>query len=215
MILSQSCDIIRDVDQRPHVAVAVLVSATAEEIARAERLDVPSRLFVEALRPASLLVDLDAIGTVHKAVVASWLRTQGCSTDEEQRRLGRGLARHRQRFAFPDVFNALVIPIRRWIEAKRNKASPHGNFVRAIVEMRVRCDNWDHPNELTFLAIIACQPEEEEAAQWHEAAAQLAGKAKRDGWPEPDMLIATYDDVSAREYLESDRLDWDGLSDAA
>jgi hypothetical protein len=50
--------------------------------------------------------------------------------------------------------------------------------------------------------------------QWIDAAKQLEGKAVHDAYPEAEFRIVTYDDISAREYLESDRLDWDGLSDA-
>lgn len=215
MIISQSCDIVRAIEDRPFVTVAVLIPATPEEVERAKRMETPSRLFSDILSPHSLLVDLDATATVHKCVVACWAHTPGCTTDEQRRKIGAALARHRQRFAFPDNFNRLVVRVRRWIEGKRNKASPQGNFVRAMEEVRVYCDNWDAPTELTFLVIVDHRPGPGELQEWEAAAKQLEERAKLEGWPEAEFRIVTYDEISARQYRESDRLDWDGLSDAA
>ncbi len=214
VVLSQSCDIIRDVEMRPYIQVAGLVPATDGEIAKAIRKETPSRIHLDCLVGRNLLIDLDAAATVHKAVVAKWQRTSGCVSDEERRRIAVGFARHRQRFAFPDSFNELVRPVRRWIESKRNKASPQGNFVKAICEIRVHCDNWDEPTELTFIAVVNHIPDKEEFLEWESAAKSLEEKATHDAYPTAEVRIVTYDDISAREYLESDRLDWDGLSDA-
>ncbi|MVZ96326.1 hypothetical protein EUU23_01250 [Sphingorhabdus sp. IMCC26285] len=213
-MISQSCDIIRDLEVRPYVQVAGLVPATDAEVARAIRQETPSRIYLESLDGKSLLIDLDLTATVHKTVVATWQRTSGCNSDGETRKLAKGLARHRQRFAFPDDFNDLIAPIRKWIESKRSKQSPHGNFVRALHEVRAHCDNWETPTELTFLAIVNDIPEPEELAHWEEAAKTLETKAQHDDYPAAEFKIVTYDSISAREYRESDRLDWDGLSDS-
>lgn len=213
-ILSQSCDIIRKVEDRPYVQIAGLVPATAGEIARAIRLETPSRIYINSLNDRELLIDLDLTATVHKTVVSTWQRTAGCASDDETRRFAISLARHRQRFAFPDAFNALIAPIRKWIESKRSKQSSQGNFVRALHEVRVRCDNWDAPTELTFLAIVNQIPAPEELVQWEAAAKSLEEKAAHENYPAAEFRIVTYDSISAREYRESDRLDWDGLSDA-
>ena len=214
-LLSQSCDVVRSEDQRPYVQVAGLVPATPDEIARAERGEVPSRLYLERLKELGMLVDLDAAATVHKSVVATWEHTPGCATDAERRRVAYALARFRQRFAFPDTFNDLILPVRRWIEAKRSKNSPQGNFVRAMREVRAQCDDWENPTELVFLIIVAAIPEAGELVEWEAAAKTLQEKAKLDGYPDAEVRIVTYADISAEEYLASDRLDWDGLSDAS
>jgi hypothetical protein len=215
VIVSQSCDIIKEVERRPYVQIAGLVPANDGEIAKAVRRDTPSRIYLECLIDRGLLIDLDATSTVHKTVVATWKRTAGCHTDGERRRVAEGLSRHRHRFAFPDNFNEMVRPIRDWIESKRSKASPQGNFVRAMREVRVRCDNWEEPKELTFIAIVDHLPEQGELEQWKEAAKFLEKKVANDTYPDGELHIVTYDNISARDYLESDRLDWEGLSDAA
>lgn len=217
MIISQSCDIVRSSDHRPYVQVAALVQATDSEIARSIRRETPSRIHLEAVANQGLLVDLDATATVQKAVVQTWVRTPGCRTDEERRRVAAALARYRQRFAFPDDFNALVSPVRRWIESKRSKQSNLGNFVRAIQEVRVHCDNWDAPSILAFYAFVNELPETQQLNEWNVAAKALRDKvaAEKGRYPDPDFDIVRYRDVSAAEYLVTDRLDWEGLSDAS
>lgn len=217
MMISQSCDIVRSMDQRPFVQVAALVRATEAEIGRAIRRETPSRIHLEIIANRGLLVDLDVTATVHKSVVKNWVRTPGCQTDDERRRVAAALARHRHRFAFPDDFNTLVSPVRRWIESKRSKTSTSGNFVRAIQEVRVQCDNWDEPSSLTFYAFVNDLPETQELNDWTSAAETLREKAaqQRGKYPDPDFLIVRYVDFSAAEYLVTDRLDWEGLSDAS
>lgn len=213
-LLSQSCDVVRGVEQRPFVQVAALVRATSDEIDRAAKGSVPSRLYLQCLESAGLLIDLDATATVHKEVAATWPRSPGCQTDAERRIFAAALARYRQRFAFPDAFNQLILPVRRWVESKRSKASPQGEFVRAMHEVRVSCDNWEAPEELSFLIIVDHRPDSSVLEQWEACARTLEEKAAHEDYPAAEFRIATYDDISAREYLESDRLDWDGLSDA-
>ena len=217
ILISQSCDIIRDVEHRPFVHVAALVLATDEEIARAIRRETPSRVHLECIVDQHLLIDLDVTATIHKSVVATWLRTPGCQSDDERRRIAAALARFRQRFAFPDDFNALVQPIRKWIESKRSKQSAQGNFVRAMNEVRVRCADWENPAEITFYVMVNAMPEAAEMADWLAAAKTLEQKAAaaKGRYPSPEFQIVRYDDLSAGEYLMTDRLDWEGLSDAS
>lgn len=213
-ILTQSCDIIRDHNDRPYVQVAGLVPATEGEVARAIKGETPSRIYIEKLDGLGLLIDLEMSATVTKETVAKWPRECGCETDDQRRRLSAALGRHRQRFAFPDAFNELVKPVRRWMESKRNVSSSYGNFVRAIKEVRVRTDNWDQPALLEFLLILDQPAPEAEKGEWEKALSALQTKATHSAYPPAEFLTTTYDDISAREYLASDRLDWDGLSDA-
>jgi hypothetical protein len=213
-ILTQSCDIVRSIDHKPHVQVAALVKVDVAELDRAKAGHLPGRIYLQALQADSLVIDLDSAATVHKEVVATWPRTPGCPTDEEQRRFGAALARHRQRFAFPDSFNALVKPIRRWFERKAGKDNAAGKLVDHTHEVRVRTDSWDAPTELVFLVLLREPATTAELKDWHTLLDDLASKAKGPGWPLPEFRIATLRDISAAEYLASDRLDWDGLSNA-
>lgn len=213
-ILTQTCEIIKSANVRPDVQVAVLVKVEDDEVARILKGDQPNHAIVPGLEGQSLAIDFDAAATVSKEVVALWPRTPGCPTDDARRTLARQLARHRQRYAFPDAFNDDVLkPLRRWVESKRKKEGAHGAFIRESFEFRITCDDWTAPSELTILAVMKRSPAGEEIMNWREATFAMLGKGKYERFPKPDVRIVTLDDISAREYLNSDRLDWDGLSD--
>lgn len=213
-VLTQSCDIVRAVAVKPTVQVAALALVDPDEMARVRSRAVPSRAYLEPLEGLGLVVDLDSVAIVEKAVVARWTRTPGCATDDDQRLFGAALARHRQRFAFPDEFNDLVKPVRRWIESKRTADSPNGRMIREIREIRVITDDWENPDSLVFLLIFSSMPDDAELKQWEAAVRTLEAKGRMEGFPKPEFRLATYDDLSAAEYVNSDRLDWDGLSEA-
>lgn len=212
-LVSQSCDIIRDVSVRPYVQIAPLVRATEAELARAAKGASPTRIHLPTLEKMGFLIDLEATATVHKEVVAGWDRASGCATDEERRELGMALGRHRHRFAFPEDFNLGVKPFRKWVEQKWKKASHHGGLIRATREVRVRCDDWSEPTSILFLIILDEQFDATTMSEWRAIVKDLETKL-RDGIPDPEVKIVTYDQISARDYVTSDRLDWEGLSDA-
>lgn len=112
-IVSQSCDIIRDVELKPFVQVAALERADEPELERTRTLGSPGLVYLPSLAPLGLVVNLDTVAAVQKEVVATWDRQPGCASDAEQRSLAAALARHRQRFAFPDEFNKAVKPVAR------------------------------------------------------------------------------------------------------
>lgn len=166
-----------------------------------------------SLATKGLVVDLDATAAVHKTVVATWQRTPGCTNDKEQRQFAHALARHRQRFAFPDKFNELVKPIRRWFEDKAGKNSPAGRLVDATREVRVGADDWNAPTYLIFF-VLTSTTLPGEAIEWQVSLEELATRRRHPSFPPIEFRLAALDDISAAEYLASDRLDWDGLSDA-
>jgi hypothetical protein len=213
VLLSQSCDVIKDVEDKALVHVAALAKVNADELERARLGHTPGRIYLASIADKSLVVDLDSAVAVHKTLVATWERTPGCENDDAQRRFAAALARHRQRFAFPDAFNDLVKPIRRWFEDKAGKNSPAGRLVDSTREVRVSVDDWEAPTRLTFL-VLSADPLPAEAAQWQKDLDGLAARRKHPDYPDFEFRLASLDDISAAEYLASDRLDWDGLSDA-
>lgn len=212
-VVSQSCDIVRDPEYRPWLHVAALEEQPAEVVEKVRLGHFPHLLYLEPVAERNLVANLDHQAIVQKAVAATWTRVEGCATDAEQRRVASALARHRHRFAFPDAFNDLVKPVRRWIEDKRSAQSEFGNFVRAIKEVRVVTDNWDKPADLLFLVLVDDKPDPL-SKEWGTALETLQKKGTHAGFPEPEFRLVTYDDISAREYLASDRLDWEGLSES-
>ena len=155
--LTQTCDILRDAAARPFVEFAPLVEipnpTTYAEIERGAR---PNYAVVSALKGRRLVADLDRAMTLHKAVLETWARTPGWTTDDEIRAFAQALARKRVRFAFPDDFVELVAPLQGRVKQKHGKQSPEGTALRALREIRVRATPaWmAHRVDLFFLFLI-------------------------------------------------------------
>ena len=213
-VLTQSCDVVRSAIDKPYIQIAALSPAKPSEMAMIKAGQILRYGYLAPLEDHGLVVDFDVAATVDKETAQHWQREQGCRTDAEQRDFAKALARHRQRFAFPDEFNDVVKPVRRWLEGKRSADSPYGRFVRAIREIRVICDNWDAPTTLRFLLLIDENVPDGEQKDWDKAVETLQGKASPKATVRPSFALLRYDDLSARDYVISDRLDLDGLSDA-
>jgi len=214
-MLTQSCDIIRDHVDKPYVQFAMLCRKAPEELAAIQRGERPRFAYVGAAAAIGLAVDLDVVATVDKESVRHWSRTPGCQSDHERRELAAALGRHRQRFAFPDRFNdESVKKVRRWLESKRRANSPFGRLFAAIIEVRVTCDDWDQPSSIAYDIYVAERPSKSDEVEWQKATATLEERAKLDGYPDPSVRIVTRDEVSASEYLASDRVYLDDLSGA-
>ncbi|MCK6478824.1 MAG: hypothetical protein L6R43_01375, partial [Planctomycetes bacterium] len=66
------------------------------------------RIYVPGVAAAGLVGDISRTMAIDKAVVAEWKRTQGCTTEAEQRAFARALARKHRRFPFPEDFKPVV-----------------------------------------------------------------------------------------------------------
>lgn len=214
VIVSQSCDIVRDPAERPYVQVSPLLEATSEELAAVAGKRRPQYATFGVLAEQGLVVDLDVVASVHKQVVAGWERAGGCATEAERAELAESLARHKQRFGFPDGFDRTLKDFRRWIERRANQNNESGSFIRAIDEIRVRCDDWEaDPLSLEFICILKGDPPTQDRDAWDGPRADLESKITPK-CPDAFVRIATKGEVSLIEYQESHFLDLDGLSDA-
>lgn len=212
VVLSQTCDVVRSCIDRPFIEVAPLVEVdeqTAQEIQRGYR---PLYGIVPALRDKRLVADLDRAMTIEKSVLASWTRTAGWRSDEEIRAFARALARKRSRFAFPDDFTVLMSKLGSRIREKHDKQSDEGRGLRALREIRVAArPQWDaHDVELFFWFVRDHGEPSFEGKNWSDllgAWLKLVPKSGR--FTLIEGVVASLDDISAREYVESDALDLD------
>ncbi len=154
-VLTQTCDLVRRCDQRPFVEVAPLTQLDEEAWRSAVRGRQPRFAIVPALGEQRLAADLDRVMTVEKAVVATWKRVEGWSTDDESRSFALALARKRARTAFPDDFVDVVRSLQSRILEKHDKQSDEGRALRSLREIRVRAAPcWDAATvEIDFLFI--------------------------------------------------------------
>lgn len=214
-VLTQTCDIVRSCRERPFIEVAPLVEVEASDLEMIESGRRPQYGFVPSLREQGLVADLDRVMTVEKAVVASWDRTPGCLTDDHTRMFAKSLSRKRARFAFPDEFTDLARDLVERLKGKHKKQSDEGEALRALREIRVRAaPSWSEDRvELTFWFIRNDDDQEPENGDWSRLCeAWLALVPVRGRFQVVQGMVTTLDDLTARDYVESDPLDLDHLS---
>lgn len=217
VLLTQTCDIVRDCIDRPFVEVAPLIEVSPDQLREVARGRRPNFALVPGLEDRLLVADLERVMTVEKSIVASWARTEGCRTDEEVRAFARSLARKRVRPAFPNDFVDLVGPLQTRIIEKHDRASDEGRSLRALREIRVHAaPSWESDEVDLFFWFIRQddvpddqQPTHEDLAKW------LQRVPARGRFRTVGGQIASLDDMTARDYVDSDPLDLDHLSRAS
>ena len=140
-----------------------------------------------------------------------WTRIEGCRTDDERRELGQCIMRKSGRTAFPDDFVDLAFKLRGRILDKHARATREGEVLRDLWEIRVAAaPDWAAPRiELLFYFI--CDGEvPEDAYELLKKWLALVPAAGR--YVSIVGRIATLDDLSAKEYVTSDPLDFEHLS---
>ena len=214
VVLTQTCDIVRSCQDRPFVEVAPLVrldDATVEQVRRLKR---PAFAYVPYIAQEGLVADLDRVMTVENAVAANWTRTSGWSADAESRAFAHAIARKRSRFAFPDNFVLAADRFRHHVIGKHNRRTVEGSHLRALREIRVRAEpSWNHDTvELTIWFIKDRDPQGVDP-DWSDLVDAWAGLFDESGRFRVGTAVACrLEDITARDYVESDVLDLDNLS---
>lgn len=215
MVVTQTCDLVRSCADRPFVEVCPLVEVGEKYLREIERGKRPNYALVPTLSDARLVADLDRVMTVEKGVLARWERVAGWQTDHEARRLSLALARKRARFAFPDDFVAFARPLSERMLEKHDRNSDEGHAMRALREIRIRANPaWDADAVTLFFWLVRDDEivggDDELLLRF--LADWLARVPPIGRFTSVDAVVATLDDLSAREYIESDPLDLDHLS---
>ena len=215
VVLTQTCDLVRSCAERPFVEVAPLVAVDDQYLQEIHRLKRPRYAYIAGVAEFNLVADLDRVMTVEKAVVARWGRISGCPSDADTRLLAEALARKRSRFAFPDDFNEFAKDLQKRMQKRHDKADDDGVALRALHEIRVRAaPAWDAERvELMFWFVRAEEDVRFKNKAWHELLDEwlkLLPPSAR--FSAVDGAVVSLDDMTAKEYLQSDRLDLDRLS---
>jgi hypothetical protein len=214
-VITQTCDLVRRCSERPFAEVCPLILVEDPILRDIKSCRRPNFAFIAGLEERRLVADLDRVMTVEKAVLARWQRTAGCHSDDDARRLALALSRKRARVAFPDDFVSLARPLKDRLTSKHDKASEEGRALRALREIRVRAaPSWDADEvELMFWFIRHQDEPNFEGVPWHQMLERWLDVIQpHDRFPSIDGVVHTLDDLSAREFVESDPLDLDNLS---
>jgi hypothetical protein len=214
-VITQTCDITRRCEERPFVEVVPLIPKDDQFLYEVKRGRRPQFAFIPGVAEHKLIADLDRIMTVEKAVITNWNRILGCLNDQQTRELGKALARKRTRFAFPDEFTHFVHQLQRKFQDKHSKQSDEGEALRALLEVRVRAaSSWDAAEiNLIFLFVRDEDEPTFKGTNWSQLLDQwLKLIPASEKFTSVEGQVLTLDDLTAKDYLESDPLDLDHLS---
>ncbi len=212
VVVSQTCDVVRDCRSRPFVEISPLVPATVELIEETRRLRRSNLGFHSIAADHGLVVDLERTMTLEKPLLVSLPRTPGIIETNASVRFAAALANRRFRFAFPDdLVDACQRLIKR-IKDRSSKQSEEGQHVDALDEIRVTADpDWDSVNvDLSFWLIKRGDPPTPNWPYWASQWGALVNSTGR--YSVVAMSVTTLDDMTARDYQLSHHLDLDQLS---
>ena len=211
-VTSQTCDIVRVDPESPFVEISPLVSVAAPEYDEIARRMRPRYAVVPALAKDRLVADLSRTMTVEKAVVVTWDRVPGWTEDNEARDFAEALARKRARPAFPDDLVHLVGGLQARIKEKHNRHSPEGAALQSLREIRVQgTPSWRSAQVRLHFWFISREPKaepglEQSVEEWLKRVQPTGRFVSIDG------QAVNLSEMTAQEYVDSDRLDLDWLS---
>ena len=214
-IVTQTCDIVRSCNERPFVEIVPLVEVDEQQLHDVQRSRRPQYAYIPGVAGLNLVADLDRIMTVEKAVVAEWERKPGCLSDDEIRALGQALTRKRARFAFPDDFTDFARKLQNRLRDKHDKANDEGEALRALREIRVRAEpSWNSSEiRLIFWFIRDEDQNQFKRVRWDQFLNQWLQLIPESGrYKNVEGSVVALEDMTAKEYVESDPLDLDHLS---
>ena len=217
VVISQSCDIVRECSRSECVEVSALVrvedDVTFEAVRKRRRL---RYAYLPGLADRKLVADLEKTMSVEKAVVAGWSRIEGCRTDRERATFAEALARKRGRFAFPDEFNVGLRGFRDRVRRVEGKKTPAGDLVAALDEIRVQASpHWGAAKVTVFFWFLA---EPAKIADFNAARGIIQGWMNAmnlsGGFAlaEPAFDVVEPQDMTVEQYQASHALDYDDIS---
>jgi hypothetical protein len=217
VVTTQTCDIVRSVQERPYIQVAALQAVNAQDLADVCAMRRPQYAYVPGLASRHLVADLDRIMTLEKPLLAGWERVPGCSADAERQLFAEALARKVKRFAFPDDFTQLVKKLRARLQDKHDRSTSEGQALQGLREIRVQASPDWSASEVRLKFFFIRRPGQAPLSgdTWNSLRLKwldLVPAAGRFAKIEGDVV--ELEDITASEFVHSYPLDLDALSSA-
>jgi len=219
VVISQTCDIVRDSTKIPNVIVCPLVKIDAQRVIDVEKGMAPRYGFLANV-PEGIVVDFSRAMSVSKNLLIGWKQNRGCTNDDELLEFATSLERFFGRFAFPDAFSDSLRSLRSIVYGKHEKNSDLGRALRSIRELRVYPhEDWTNKESVpvTFYLVLEIE-EDRELTDRNVIWKEISEKLKNIEWVAPfslhenEMYLTTLTDMTAAEYLGSYPLDLNALS---
>lgn len=215
VVLTQTCDLVRDCQDRPYLEISPLVEIETDFLEEVIKMKRPQYAYIPGVADKKLVADLDRVMTVEKSIVAAWERISGCHNDQDSTFFGQALSRKRSRFAFPNDFNQLTQELQKRMINKHGKNTPEGSALRQLSEIRVEATpSWNTENvNLIFWFIRPQDNDPFDDEKWSEFLVEWLKLTPSSGrYQSVSGAVKSLEDLTAKEYVESKRLDLDRLS---
>lgn len=232
VLISQTCDVIRGVTSanKKYLQFCALEKLPLGDLKEVKQGKSPLFAYLPGAAKFGMAANLTWVTMVEKPLVASWVRQAGCYSDRESTDFAESLARHKQRYAFPNDFSDhVVIQFQARAEKRHNslassrssdpnerRSALEAAGFQALKEIRVAAEpSWDRPEKVTLILILKQEESGLTPTQWKE----IQGLWQELLMPFGQIKVAKVDfpivlgELSAKDYLASHRLDLDYLSD--
>lgn len=160
VVLSQTCDVVRDPRFRPNILVApVLDSPTQQQFSDARRGRAPLLLHLPAVSGAAeKLADLQHATSVPKtSVIGAMLTSRHTTADSsaDAAHLGARVGRTYSRFAFPDEVHSFTDALSKKARETSGSSKPFGRVIDYVEDLRLKANHWDRPARVLTLYVVA------------------------------------------------------------
>lgn len=213
VVITQTCDIIRNCKTRSYVELCPLVQVDEPVLKETRLLRRPAFALVPGAADHRFVADLDRVITTEKAFLSSYEPIRGCKDDSEIRAFADALARHKTRAAFPNDFNIAMEPVRDYLKKVHRSPGPEGCLIRSIGEIRVTASpNWSAEKvriNLWLILLPQADSPTEDTSLYIEKWIALFGQSNRYNL---EAVVCKLEDMKASDYVGGDRLDLDALS---
>ena len=156
VVISQTCDIVRDPSDIPLVSVCPLIEVNATTYSNLKKGKAPKLGFLQNLGE-NKAVDFSRTMSVTKELLMTWVHHTGCKSDTQSMLFARAIENVYGRFAYPDCFVASLRNFRNSIFDKHPKNNKKGEILQSISEIRVIPHApWGNKKSIpiTFLVIL-------------------------------------------------------------
>jgi hypothetical protein len=198
VVLTQTCDLVRDCQDRPYLEISPLVEIKTNFLEEVRKMKRPQYAYIPGVAEKNLVADLDRVMTVEKSIVAAWERISGCHNDQDSTFFGQALSRLQKR-----MIN------------KHDRNTPEGSALRQLSEIRVEATpSWN--TERVNLIFWFIRPQDDDPfndEEWSEFLVKWRKLIPSSGrYQSVNAAVKSLEDLTAKEYVESKRLDLDRLS---
>lgn len=225
VVVTQTCDLVRDWQKRPFVQVApisiIAPEARVSRMAEIKRWKSTRYLYLPALEQDWMVAELDRVFTLEKGVLEAWRerRIHCCRTEEESHLLSQTVRRYYSRPALPNSFCDGVLGLQDLFEKKHDK-NPSGQkgfhpgaCLRSLEMVLVKASpRWETYDRVEFTLVQGKNADDIPAMDWESFRLDCVSRVTLPPGVRNTWNSIPYDALSARQYRESTEMDFEFLS---